>query len=144
MQNSRTYNFFEVSGHNLESFQTWGFYVYGFLKGTQEWEFFRLRFWILYYFIVSYIKILRFCKKKLFDWASIGRGMIFPRSPRTTWNEKKFWARSKKYFFIFLFMNPLYELILVFSKFHPLTAPGVALCVNLGPKCQNLFCFVWN
>jgi len=31
-------------------------------KGTQEWEFFWLRFWILYYFIVSYVKILRFCK----------------------------------------------------------------------------------
>ncbi len=33
------------------------------LKGTQEWEFFWLRFWILYCFIVSYVKILRFCKK---------------------------------------------------------------------------------
>jgi hypothetical protein len=33
------------------------------LKGTQEWEFFWLRFWILYYFIVIYVKILRFCKK---------------------------------------------------------------------------------
>ncbi len=67
-------------------------------KGTQEWEFFWLRFWILYYFIVSYVKILRFCKKKLFDLASIGGGTIFPRSPRTTRNEKNFWGRSKKYF----------------------------------------------
>ncbi len=67
-------------------------------KGTQEWEFFWLRFWILYYFIVIYVKILRFCKKKLFDLASIGEGTIFPRSPRTTRNEKNFWARSKKYF----------------------------------------------
>ncbi len=33
------------------------------LKGTQAWEFFWLRFWILYYFIVSYVKILRFCKR---------------------------------------------------------------------------------
>ncbi len=79
----------------------------------------------MYYFIVSYVKILRFCKKKLFDWASIGGGTIFPRSPKTTGNEKNFRARSKKYFFIFLFMNPLYELILVFSKFDPLTAPGM-------------------
>jgi hypothetical protein len=31
-----------------------------------------------------------------------------------------------------IFMNPLYELILVFPKFDPLTAPGMALCVNLG------------
>jgi hypothetical protein len=49
---------------------------------------------------------------------------------------------QKKKIFIFFFMNPLYELILDFSKFDPLTAPGMALCVNLGPKCQNLFCLV--
>ena len=40
---------------------------------------------------------------------------------------------------IFLFMNPLYELILVFPKFDSLTAPGMALCVDLGAKCQILF-----
>ncbi len=28
--------------------------------------------------------------KKNFDWAIIGGGTIFPRSPRTTRNEKKF------------------------------------------------------
>ncbi len=38
-------------------------YFRGPFKGTQEWEFFWLRFWILYYFIVSYVKILRFSKK---------------------------------------------------------------------------------
>jgi len=36
-------------------------------------------------------------------------------------------------------MNPLYEPILVFPKFDPLTASGMALCVDLSPKCQNLF-----
>jgi hypothetical protein len=36
-------------------------------------------------------------------------------------------------------VNPLYEPILVFPKFDPITAPGMALRVNLGPKCQNLF-----
>jgi hypothetical protein len=36
-------------------------------------------------------------------------------------------------------MNPLYEPILVFPKFDPLTASGMALSVNLGPLCQNLF-----
>ena len=35
------------------------------IKGTQDWEFFWLRFWILCYFIVSYAQILRFCKKFL-------------------------------------------------------------------------------
>ncbi len=33
-------------------------------------------------------------------------------------------------------MNPLYEPLLVFPKFDPLTAP---VCVDLGPKCKNLF-----
>ncbi len=33
-------------------------------KGTQDWEFFWLRFWNLHYFFVSYAKILRFYKKK--------------------------------------------------------------------------------
>ncbi len=32
-------------------------------KGTQDWEFFWLRFWNLRYFFVSYFKILRFHKK---------------------------------------------------------------------------------
>ena len=52
---------------------------------------------------------------------------------------KKIFELGQKIFYLFLFMNPLYELILVFPKFDPLTAPGMALCVNLGPKCQNLF-----
>jgi hypothetical protein len=33
------------------------------LKGTQGWDFFWLRFWNLYYFFISYVKILRFYKK---------------------------------------------------------------------------------
>ncbi len=32
-------------------------------------------------------------------------------------------------------------LIIDFPKFDPLTAAGMAFCVNLGPKCQNLFPF---
>ncbi len=43
------------------------------------------------------------------------------------------------FLFFFSFVNPLHEPILVFSKFDPITAPGMALRVNLGPKCQNLF-----
>jgi hypothetical protein len=39
---------------------------------------------------------------------------------------------------------PLFEPILVIPIFDPLTAPGMALCVDLGPKCQNLFCLVWD
>ncbi len=33
------------------------------LKGTQDWEFFWLRFWNLYYFFVSYVKIKDFTEK---------------------------------------------------------------------------------
>ena len=116
----------------------------GLLKGTQEWEFFWLRFWILYYFIVSYVKILRFCKKNFLIGPVLEEVRFFRVVLGLRGMKKNFWARSKKYFFIFLFMNPLYELILVFPKFDPLTAPGMALCVNLGPKCQNLFCLVWD
>ena len=69
----------------------------------------------------------------------MGGATIIPRSPRTTQNEKKFLVRSKNFLFFFSFVNPLYEPILVFPKFDPITAPGRALRVNLGPKCQNLF-----
>ena len=83
-------------------------------------------------------------QKKLFDWASIGEVRFF-RVVLGLGGMKKIFELGQKnifYFFIFLFMNPLYELILVFPKFDPLAAPGMALCVNLGPKCQNLFCLV--
>ncbi len=37
------------------------------------------------------------------------------------------------------YITPIYLLIIVFPKLDPLTATGMAVCVNLGPKCQNLF-----
>ncbi len=52
---------------------------------------------------------------------------------------KKYYEFGQKFFYFFLFVNPLYELILVFPKFDPITAPEMALRVNLGPKCQHLF-----
>jgi hypothetical protein len=41
-----------------------------------------------------------------------------------------------------IFFFHLHEPIVVFPKFDPLTVPEMALCVDLGPKCQNLFCLV--
>ncbi len=114
------------------------------LKGTQDWEFFWLRFWKLRHFFVSNVKILRFYKKKIFDWAIIGGGTIFPRSPRTTRNEKTFWARSKNFFFSSSILDPKYDPILVFWKFNQLNAPGTTLCVDLGSKWQILFPLVWD
>jgi hypothetical protein len=36
-------------------------------------------------------------------------------------------------------MTHKYLLKIDFAKFDPLTAAEMALCGNLGPKCQNLF-----
>ena len=48
------------------------------IKGTQDWEFFWVRIWILYYFIYSdFVK-----KKQFFDWAMIGGDTIVLRSLR--------------------------------------------------------------
>jgi hypothetical protein len=79
------------------------YFVPNVLKGTQDWEFFWLRFWNLYYFFVSYVNI--FLQKIFFDWAIIGGVAIFPRSHKTTKNEKNFWGRSN--FFSF-HLWPLY------------------------------------
>jgi hypothetical protein len=51
---------------------------------------------------------------------------------------KKNFELGQKNFF-FSFVTPLYLLKIVFPKFDPITAPGMALRVNLGPKCQHLF-----
>ncbi len=37
------------------------------------------------------------------------------------------------------YMTLKYLLIIDFPKFEPVTAVEMALCGNLGPKCQNLF-----
>jgi hypothetical protein len=43
------------------------------------------------------------------------------------------------YFLNHILYDTLYLLIIDFLKFDPLAAAGMAICVNLGPKCQNLF-----
>jgi hypothetical protein len=52
------------------------------LKGTQDWEFFWLWFWILCYFIVSYAQILRFCKKHFLIRPLLGEIQLF----RAVWD----------------------------------------------------------
>jgi hypothetical protein len=69
----------------------------------------------------------------------MGGATIIPRSPKTTRNEKKFQDRLKFCLFFLSCMTPKYLLIIDFPKFDPLTAAEMALCVSLGPKCQNLF-----
>ncbi len=72
----------------------------------------------------------------------MGGATIIPHSPKTTRNEKNFQDRSKTFFFLKSYMTLKYLLIIDFPKFDPLTGAEMALCVNLGPKCQNLFSLV--
>ena len=72
----------------------------------------------------------------------MGGATIIPRSPRTTRNENNFQGRPKKLIFKKSYMTLKYLLIIDFPKFVPLTASGMALCVNLGPKGQNRFSLI--
>jgi hypothetical protein len=63
----------------------------------------------------------------------MGGGRIVPRSLKTMGNKNCFQPKP---------MTPLYLLKIVFPKFDPLTVKGTALCIDLKPKCQNLFCLV--
>ncbi len=68
----------------------------------------------------------------------MGGATIIQRSLRTTRNEKKFQDRPKILLFFKSYMTLKFMLIIDFPKFDPLTAAGMALCVNLGPKFQTL------
>jgi hypothetical protein len=80
---------------------------------------------------------VRFYKKIFLIVPFWGGGTIFPRSLKTTGNKNGFQLSPKNFFSTY--MTPLYLLKIVFPKFDPLTASGMAFSVNLGPKCQNLF-----
>ncbi len=56
--------------------------------------------------------------------------------------KKKFQDRPKKILFFKSYITLKYLLIIDFPQFNPLTAAEMAGCVNLGPKCQNLFLLV--
>ncbi len=73
-----------------------------------------------------------------FDWAIMGGATIIPQSPRTTRNEKKFQDRPKNFFCFKSYMTLKHLLIRDFPKFEPLTAAEMALCGNLGPKCNSI------
>ena len=59
------------TGHNY-----WNMHV-AYFTGTQDWEFFWLRFWNLRYFFVSYVKILRFYKKNFLIGPLLGEVRFF-------------------------------------------------------------------
>ncbi len=66
----------------------------------------------------------------------MGGATIIPRSLKTTRNEKNFQDRPKIFLFFKSYMTRNYLLIIDFPKFDPLTAAEMALCGNLGPKCE--------
>ncbi len=72
----------------------------------------------------------------------MGGGRIIPRSLKTTGNKNSFQPRPKNIVFSKSYMTPLHLLKIVIPKFAPLTVTEIALCVDLGPKCQNLFFLV--
>ncbi len=69
----------------------------------------------------------------------MGGATIIPHSLKTAGNEKNCQDRPKKFLCLKSHMTLKYLLIIDFPKFDPLTAAEMALCGNLGPKCQNLF-----
>ncbi len=93
-------------------------------KGTQDWDFFWLRFWNLYYFFVSYVKILRFYQKKFLIGPFWGEVRFFRVVLGLRGKEIDFNLGQKIFFFSTLNMTPLYLLKIVFPKFDPLTALG--------------------
>jgi hypothetical protein len=94
------------------------------------------------FFTISYCKSCinnKISVKNLFDWTIMGGATIIPRSLKTTRNEKNFQDRLNIFLFFKSYMTLKYLLIIDFPKFDPLTAAEMALCGNLGLKCQNLF-----
>jgi hypothetical protein len=72
----------------------------------------------------------------------MGGGRIITRSLKTTRNKNSLQPRPNFLYIVKSYMTPLYLLKIVFPKLDPLTVTGMALCADLGPKCQNLFCLV--
>ncbi len=69
------------------------------VKGTQDWEFFWLRFWNLHYFFVSNVKILRFYKKYFLIGPLLGEVRFFRVVLGLRGMKKKFELGQTKFFF---------------------------------------------
>ncbi len=76
--------------------------LYWLLKGTQDWDFFWLRFWNLYYFFVSYVKILRFYPKQFLIGPLLGEVRFFRVVLGLRRMKKKFELGHKIFFYFFI------------------------------------------
>ncbi len=82
------------------------FYFLVSFKGTQDWEFFWLRYWNLRFFFVSYVKILRFYRKNFLIGSFLGDVRFF-RVVLGLWGMKKFFELGQKKF---IFLLPFWTL----------------------------------
>jgi hypothetical protein len=82
-----------------------------------------------------------YTRMRIFEILNFVRGTIVPLNLETEGNKKFVQGRPKKNFSFKLYMT-IFAKNSFFFKFDPLTATGMALCVDPGPKCQNLFCLV--
>ncbi len=79
--------------------QLWLQKIANYFKGTQDWEFFWLRFWNLRYFFVSYVKILRFYKTFFFIGPLLGEVRFFRIVLGLNGMKKNFELGTKFFFF---------------------------------------------
>ncbi len=89
-------------------------------------------------FLCQLCQNIKILKKIFFDCAIIGGGTIFPRSPRTTRNEK-FFEFGQIFFCFSLIMDPKYDPILDFLNLSQYNDPRTHFCGDLGRKRQILF-----
>ncbi len=68
-------------------------------------------------------------------WGEVRLFRVVLRLRRT----KKIFKIGQNFYTFKSYMTLYYLLIIDFPKFNPITAAGMALCGNLGPKCQNFF-----
>ncbi len=99
-------------------------------KGTLEWEFFWLRFWILSYFIVSYAKIIRFWGKNFWIGPSWGELRFFRVVLRLR-GMKKFFELGQKNIFFFFIYKPFTWANTSFSEIRSIN------CARNGLMCQS-------
>ncbi len=87
------------------------------------------------------LKYEGFVKKKFLLGHYGGGGRIIPRSLKTTGNAHFFQPRLKL-LFLKIFYEPFIFAKKNFLLFDPVTVTGMALYVDLGQKCQKIFCLV--
>jgi|LakMenE18May11ns_1017448.scaffolds.fasta_scaffold9429400_1 hypothetical protein len=99
-------------------------------KGTQDWDFFWLRFWNLQYFFVSYVNILKFCKKNFWIGPLLGEVRFFRVVLRLRRMKKNFELGQNFLIFFFIY-EPFIWANISFSKIWSIN------CVREGFMCWS-------